>query len=530
MNGPEHAVKERRPASPSTQAVSPLRLQRRLRVGAVDDPLEREADVAADRIVASLAGSPGIAGAPTSRIRRRAEAGAAPVGADGGEIDRQTESMLTSELGRGRALEAGTRRQIEPHFGTDFGAVRVHDDNNAHELNRRMSAEAFTVGSDIFFAGKAPDMSSSAGQGLLAHELTHVVQQGAAVARRPTPDEALEIGAPMSKVRKNERFAGQTSPDNPVKAVTAVAEVDDEEIEDEGTESADDVADETDDKTPASETRSDLSDVRQRVSYVTSAPTGKRKREVPITQAGPSRNNGSTAGSDCTPDDFTPADLTWSVVAKGKKKWGVQVTGLRTNGKINVEPTPNQPTSKTAPNTPNPVDGGNIENDENSPADWRAVLRSLEGYHTKNGGRGNWHDTAASVAHEDAHWNTDWMKNVLGVTWPKYRAKMERLTVSKSAYATADLAKAALKPKVEAKLTAFDAASTKRWIKVPDEPGDFFANGYLAGEKILKKHASKVRKYAFQKRWNLPGKIVKALTPNTGGGATATAATTGTGG
>jgi hypothetical protein len=47
-------------------------------------------------------------------------------------------------------------------------------------LNRKLGASAFTVGRDIFFGGSTPELASSAGQGLLAHELTHVVQQGAA--------------------------------------------------------------------------------------------------------------------------------------------------------------------------------------------------------------------------------------------------------------------------------------------------------------------------------------------------------------
>ena len=111
--------------------------------------------------------------------------------------------MLNSQLGRGRSRDEGTRATLEPHFGADFSSVRVHDDAPSQELNRRMSAQAFTIGSDIFFSGSAPDASSSGGQGLLAHELTHVVQQGGAAQRRVDP-AAADTAASASKVRRRD--------------------------------------------------------------------------------------------------------------------------------------------------------------------------------------------------------------------------------------------------------------------------------------------------------------------------------------
>src|SRR4029077_11658236 len=77
----------------------------------------------------------------------------------------------------GEPLEAGTRRFFEGRFGYDFGAVRIHRDTRAAESARAVHAQAYTVGRDIVFnsGGFAPD--SEAGCRLLAHELTHVVQQ-----------------------------------------------------------------------------------------------------------------------------------------------------------------------------------------------------------------------------------------------------------------------------------------------------------------------------------------------------------------
>jgi hypothetical protein len=69
---------------------------------------------------------------------------------------------------------------MESAFGADFGGVRVHTDAQADGLNRLLNARAFTTGHDIFFRRGEYSPGSSTGRELLAHELTHVVQQGSA--------------------------------------------------------------------------------------------------------------------------------------------------------------------------------------------------------------------------------------------------------------------------------------------------------------------------------------------------------------
>jgi Domain of unknown function (DUF4157) len=66
---------------------------------------------------------------------------------------------------------------MEPRFGADFSGVRVHTDAGADGLNRSLSAKAFTTGRDIYFRQGEYNPGSSSGRSLLAHELTHVVQQ-----------------------------------------------------------------------------------------------------------------------------------------------------------------------------------------------------------------------------------------------------------------------------------------------------------------------------------------------------------------
>jgi hypothetical protein len=77
----------------------------------------------------------------------------------------------------GQPLDADTRTDMEGRLGHDFGDVRVHDDGAAHDSARAVNAHAYTVGSHVVFQRDHYDPSSDAGRTMLAHELTHVVQQ-----------------------------------------------------------------------------------------------------------------------------------------------------------------------------------------------------------------------------------------------------------------------------------------------------------------------------------------------------------------
>lgn len=89
------------------------------------------------------------------------------------------ESSLQSSKGSGSAMAAGTKEQMENSFGTDFSRVRIHTDSTAVQMSKGLNAQAFTHGSDIYFNSGKYDTNSTAGKHLLAHELTHTVQQGA---------------------------------------------------------------------------------------------------------------------------------------------------------------------------------------------------------------------------------------------------------------------------------------------------------------------------------------------------------------
>jgi hypothetical protein len=95
------------------------------------------------------------------------------VGLEGGALSDGLTSRINSRRGGGQALDDNTRSTMESSFGTSFKDVRVHTDAEADSLNRSISARAFTTGNDIFFRKDA----SPGDHALLAHELTHVVQQ-----------------------------------------------------------------------------------------------------------------------------------------------------------------------------------------------------------------------------------------------------------------------------------------------------------------------------------------------------------------
>jgi hypothetical protein len=169
-------------------------LPTRLQVGPRDDAFEQQADRAAEAILAGRR-APATAAAPHApqrkcaaceaedeeAIRRSSTNGAA--GAAGGA---RADVAARAVASGGRPLGPALREYFEPRFGADLSGVRLHTDGRAADAADGLQAHAFTLGSDIAFARGAFAPESSAGRRLLAHELTHVVQQarGAAPAIR----------------------------------------------------------------------------------------------------------------------------------------------------------------------------------------------------------------------------------------------------------------------------------------------------------------------------------------------------------
>lgn len=143
-------------------------LQRKLTIGASNDPLELEADRVADQV---LAWQPNpIASTTPPHIQRYA-------GQAAGQADTAPASVHQTLASPGRPLAPALQNDMGQRFGHDFSSVRVHTDTQATESARSVNALAYTVGRDIVFQSEHYKMNSTEGKMLLAHELTHVVQQ-----------------------------------------------------------------------------------------------------------------------------------------------------------------------------------------------------------------------------------------------------------------------------------------------------------------------------------------------------------------
>jgi hypothetical protein len=97
---------------------------------------------------------------------------------DGASAPAHDAAAVQSQLGSGHALDSRVQSQMSSAFGYDFSSVRVHTDAKAGDLSANLNARAFTIGSDIAFAGGEYQPGTLIGDALIAHELAHVVQQG----------------------------------------------------------------------------------------------------------------------------------------------------------------------------------------------------------------------------------------------------------------------------------------------------------------------------------------------------------------
>ena len=115
---------------------------------------------------------------------------------DGGRVHPDVTARINGARGRGAPLDPAVREQMSTALGDSFADVRVHHDTLASTLAQSVEARAFTTGADIFFASGEYRPGGAAGRELLAHELSHVVQQrGAPIAgemRVSDPGDALE--------------------------------------------------------------------------------------------------------------------------------------------------------------------------------------------------------------------------------------------------------------------------------------------------------------------------------------------------
>jgi Domain of unknown function (DUF4157) len=184
-------------------------IQAKLTLGAVGDKYEQEADRVAKQVVNQIQTSQSSSTTQTTSMQREMmpeedelqrktvntiqregmldeenELGMNAVVeraaiADGGTITPDLETSIQQARGSGQRLPDNIRQPMEQALGADFSGVKIHTDAQSHQLNQAVQAKAFTTGKDVFFRQGAYEPGSREGQELIAHELTHVVQQKA---------------------------------------------------------------------------------------------------------------------------------------------------------------------------------------------------------------------------------------------------------------------------------------------------------------------------------------------------------------
>ena len=150
-------------------------LQTKLRINEPGDEYEQEADRVAEQVMSMPEARRGRKGNDPARspVVQRHIALESSIGI--GFAPQMVHDVLNSQ---GQPLDSATRAFFEPRFGHDFGAVRVHADRDAAQSASVVQARAYTVGTDLVFGGGGFVPGTASGRRLLAHELTHVVQQG----------------------------------------------------------------------------------------------------------------------------------------------------------------------------------------------------------------------------------------------------------------------------------------------------------------------------------------------------------------
>jgi hypothetical protein len=153
------------------------RIQAKLTVNAPGDEYEREADRVAEQVMhmpaverAELEDEDEELEVMTKREPAHGVSGAFEAG-------EEFEQQLNSTRGQGQPLPSTLKQEFETRFGADFSRVRIHTDVRSAEMNRAIQARAFTHGQDIYLGAGQYSTDSTGGKRLLAHELTHVVQQ-----------------------------------------------------------------------------------------------------------------------------------------------------------------------------------------------------------------------------------------------------------------------------------------------------------------------------------------------------------------
>ena len=189
------------------RALIKVPVQTKLEIGAPNDRYEQEADSVAERVVRTPDAAVAVTAPKTNSVKRKTPypgmvypkrisrismkrvqcEGPAKTTTPPAARPLNIEAKLNSTAGRGSPMDPQTRAFMEPRFGADFSNVRIHTGREAAQMNNALGSYAFAHNNNIYFNEGQYQPTTTSGKRLLAHELTHVVQQGAAVQRKTIP-------------------------------------------------------------------------------------------------------------------------------------------------------------------------------------------------------------------------------------------------------------------------------------------------------------------------------------------------------
>lgn len=190
-------------------------IQTKLKHNASSNHLEREADAVADSVTSDNKGNSRISiSKATTGVQRKTD-----TTTSASKQNEKINAVITTNSTRGSPLPSTTRKEMESRIGADFSNVRIHTGAASHQANASMGARAFTTGGNIHFANGEFDPATKTGKHLLAHELTHTVQQGAVptkpMAPAPAPVQPNKITGlrkVVPKVSHEKKIARLSSP------------------------------------------------------------------------------------------------------------------------------------------------------------------------------------------------------------------------------------------------------------------------------------------------------------------------------
>jgi hypothetical protein len=186
-------------------------VQAKLTIGQPGDRYEQEADRVARDVVQRINSPVSETPQPENSLQRQTEPEAEKLQmkpmlqrfhAVGGEdATPDLESSINRARGGGQPLDAGLQRSMGQAMGADFSGVRVHTDTQSDQLNQSIQAKAFTTGQDVFFRSGEYNPGSKAGQELIAHELTHVVQQNGSQVQPKIDISQINLSTEQEKLQ-----------------------------------------------------------------------------------------------------------------------------------------------------------------------------------------------------------------------------------------------------------------------------------------------------------------------------------------